>query len=414
MPEENNHLGRNLTLGIVNGILFYWALAFLSGSTVFPLFLSGLTDSRIIIGAFSTLEDFGWYLPQFFAGAIIAGRPTVLGYYNKISIVRILIFGSCVSMIFVIGNSNHALLLLLFGLLFLAYSVASGMAGISFMDIMGKMIPTSRRGTLFGMRMLFGGLLATLSGPLVKRILDHWEFPINFGHLYILSFAGIFLGLLVFAFIKEKPAGSPPQSYMDNLKAGLELYKNYHNLRRLIWARYLSNTYLLAAPFYIIMAIESLGISRPMAGTYLSFEMAGFLGANLLWAWISNKKSNRLVLMLASLCALAAPVLAIIASYHNPGYFIYGLTFFINGAAVGGINLGYNTYLLEIVDDSNRAMAVGLFHSLIAPTVFTAAIGGLIGQFVSLRILFYITVLFLILAFWNILRLIEPDRKNAG
>ena len=128
MPEENNHLGRNLTLGIVNGILFYWALAFLSGSTVFPLFLSGLTDSRIIIGAFSTLEDFGWYLPQFFAGALIAGRPTVLGYYNKISIIRILIFGTCVTMIFVIGNSSHSLLLLLFGLLFLAYAVASGMA----------------------------------------------------------------------------------------------------------------------------------------------------------------------------------------------------------------------------------------------------------------------------------------------
>lgn len=411
MTETNSHLGRNMTLGVLNGVLFYWALAFLSGSTIFPLFISGLTDSRVIIGAMSTLEDFGWYLPQFFAGAIIAGNPRVLGYYNKISILRIALFATGVIMIFIIADSNNSLLLLIFGLSFLTYALVSGMAGIAFMEIVGKMIPTAKRGTFFGLRMLFGGLLAALSGPLVKRMLDHWQFPVNFGYLYIFSFAGIFLGLAVFAFIKEKPGNSTKTSYSSNLRSGLTLFKSNHNLRRLIGARYLSHTYLLASPFYIIMAVENLGVSRPMAGTYLSFEMTGYLSANLVWAWISNKLSNKLVLKLASLCALLAPVLAIISSYRNPGYFIYGLTFFVNGAAVSGINLGYNSYLLEILDDTNRPMGVGLVHTLIAPTVCMSAVGGLIGQLVTLRILFYITLVFLALSFLNIIRLIEPHRK---
>jgi MFS family permease len=401
-----------MTLGILNGVFFNWALAFLSGATVIPLFISGLTDNRLIIGAFSSLEDFGWNLPQFFAGALIAGRPLVMGFYNRLSVLRTIFFAICVALIFAIGTSSPSLLLIGFGLFFALYGLSSGVAGISFMEIVAKAIPNNKRGSFFGSRMFFGGLGAALSGPLVKLVLDKWQFPYNFGYLYCFSLTFIILGLIVFALIRESPKLVRNNNrFGENIKKGLKLLKNDINLKRLIWSRYLSNAYLLASPFYIISAIENLGIPRPLAGTYLSFEMAGFLGANILWGRISNRVSNKLLLRLAAICAIIAPVFALLALFYNPGYFIYGLIFLFNGAAVSGISMGYLNYVLEIIDEDNRPLGVGIVNTLAAPTVLLSGLGGLISEFTNLQILFIITLICLIMAFINISRLTEPARQ---
>ncbi|MCP4581363.1 MAG: MFS transporter [candidate division Zixibacteria bacterium] len=414
--HNNRFLNRNLALGIINGIFFNLSLAFLSGTTILPLFISGLTDSRVIIGFFSTLQGFGWYLPQLFMGAYIAGRPLVLGYYNKISFLRIVLFASCLVLIFTIKNSNHSLLLIGFGLIIGLYAIASGMAGISFMEIVGKMIPTNKRGTLFGSRMFFGGLLAVLAGPVIKVMLDRWDFPLNFGYMYCISMVAIIMGLSSFAFVRELPSSSSitKPGFSRNLRKSLGLLKGDSNIRRLIISRYLTNAALLAIPFYIIMATDNLGISRPMAATYLSFERIGFLGLNILWAWLSNRISNKVVLKASTISAIIAPALALFSIYHNPGYFVYGLVFFFNGAALSGTNMGYINYLLEIANDDNRAMAMGLVHTLIAPTIFLSVLGGIIIEIFNLKVLFIVTLVCLIISYFYLTHLNEPVRSTGS
>jgi len=404
-----------MTLGILNGIFFNLVAAFLSGATVIPLFISGLTDSRIIIGAFSTLERFGWYFPQLFMGALIAGRPLVLTYYNKLSFSRAFLFAAGVSLLFLINDSNHYLLLIGFGCLFGLYTITSGMAGIAFMEIVGKMIPTNKRGTLFGFRMFWGGLLAVLAGPVVKYILDRWQFPVNFGYIYIITLITIILGLVVFAFTRELP---PPvlktqPGFKDNLAKSLLLFKNNVNVRRLIFARYLSSTALLAMPFYIILATEHIGISKPLAATYLSFERFGFLGLNVLWGWLSNRISNKLVLKVSTIFSIIAPALALYSYYYYPGYFIFGLVFFFNGAALSGTHLGYINYLLEISNDDNRVLSMGLVHSFIAPAIFFSAIGGILIELFNIKILFIVTFIGVVFSYLYINQLKEPVRAEA-
>jgi len=401
-----------MTLGIFNGVFFNLAAAFLSGITVIPLFISGFTDSRILIGAFSTLESFGWYFPQLFMGALIAGRPLVLTYYNKLSFSRVIFFAAAISLIFLVKDSNHRLLLIGFGCLFGIYSITSGMAGIAFMEIVGKMIPTNKRGTLFGLRMFFGGLLAVLAGPIVKYMLDRWQFPVNFGYLFFIALITVIMGLAIYAFTRELP---PPvmktkPGFKDNLAKSLSVFKNDVNMRHLVFAMYSTNTALLAMPFYIILATEQLGIPGPLAATYLSFERIGFLGLNLLWGWLSNRISNKLVLKVSTIFAIMAPALALYSIYHYPGYFIFGLVFFFNGAALSGTSLGYINYLLEISNDENRVLSIGLVHTFIAPTIFFSALGGLLFELFSIKILFLVTLIGLSLSYIYINQLKEPVR----
>lgn len=401
-----------MTLGVINGIFFTLALAFISGSTVIPLFISGLTNSNIIIGAFSSLEAFGWYLPQLFAGALIAGRPLVLSFYNKNSVVRVITFASSIGLIFLITDTSYSILLVGFGILFTVFSLASGMAGISFMEIVGKMIPTSRRGTFFGLRMFLGGLLAVVSAPLVKKIIDGYSYPANFGYVFIISLTAIIIGLSCFALIKEKPLPSqtPKRKFKENLSNGLQLLKNDSNIQRLVVARFLSNAILLAGPFYVIMAYQKLGISKALAATYLSFEMVGYLGLNFLWAWLSNRVSNKRLLKISTISALIPPILSLISLNINPGYFIFGLAFFFNGAALSGTSMGYTNYLLEIAPEKSRPISIGLVHTLIAPTVFLSSLGGLILEIFNFWTLFITTLICLLISYFYIKHLKEPAR----
>jgi len=57
-------------------------------------------------------------------------------------------------------GGNRLLLLVIFFSLLVVSSFASGVAGIPFLDIVGKTIPVTRRGSFFGGRNFFGGILA--------------------------------------------------------------------------------------------------------------------------------------------------------------------------------------------------------------------------------------------------------------
>jgi hypothetical protein len=85
---SENSFKRNFSLGVLNGVFFNASAAFLSGSTILPVFVSQLTDSRVLIGLFSAIENFGWFFPQLFAAVFIVHRKKVLGFYNRLSFFR--------------------------------------------------------------------------------------------------------------------------------------------------------------------------------------------------------------------------------------------------------------------------------------------------------------------------------------
>jgi hypothetical protein len=158
---------RNFTLGVLNGSFFMAAIAFVAGSTVLPVFISKLTSSRILIGIISHLEWFGWALPQLFGAAFLAHRKKALGFYNSLSIIRLFFFALAVLSIYIFRD-NYGAILIFFSISFTVYSLSSGLAGVAFMEIVGKIIPTNRRGSFFGWRMFSGGILAAIGGLAVS------------------------------------------------------------------------------------------------------------------------------------------------------------------------------------------------------------------------------------------------------
>jgi hypothetical protein len=414
MPNGFLNYRRNFTLGVLNGTFFMAALAFLAGSTVLPVFISRLTDSSVLIGIFSHLEWFGWLFPQLLAAIFLAHRKKVLFFYNGLSLLRLLLFGICIVSIFLFRD-NYGAILITFGISFTVFSLSSGLAGVAFIEIVGKIIPLNRRGSFFGMRMFSGGLLAALGGILVKRIIAIYEFPYDFGYVCIVAWILMFLGLSCFALIKEPEVGQrlAKASPTVQMRAALSILKHDVNFRNLIFSRIWINTALMALPFYVVFSLEHLHAPEWIAGIYLTFQMIGYLGSNLLWGWLCNRISNKMVIVLAALCRAFPPIIAFACFYYPLNPLLFSPVFVFIGMAESGVDMGFMTYLLEISPEKGRVLSIGLLHTVIAPTVLFSGVGGLLIQLLSLKWLFAVVFVTTMISLLVSARLREPRLRSS-
>lgn len=414
MSEGYPNYRRNFTLGVLNGSFFMAALAFVAGSTVLPVFISKLTDSKVLIGIFSHLEWFGWLFPQLLAAAFLAHRERVLSFYNGLSLLRLFLFGICIASI-LLFKDNFDAILITFGISFTVFSLSSGLAGVAFLEIVGKIIPLNKRGSFFGLRMFSGGLLAALSGLLVKRIIATYGFPYDFGYVCMMAWVLMFLGLSSFAMIREPEVGEKlaKASPAAQIRAALGILKHDVNFRNLIFSRIWINTALMALPFYVVFSLERLQAPEWIAGIYLTFQMIGYLGSNLLWGWLCNRISNKMVIVLAALCRAFPPIIAFACFYYPLSPLMFSPVFVFIGMAESGVDMGFMTYLLEISPEKGRVLSIGLLHTVIAPTVLFSGIGGLLIQLFSLKWLFALVFVTTVISLVVSARLREPRFRSS-
>jgi MFS family permease len=412
MSNDGKDFRRNFSLGVINGVFFNASAAFVSGSTVLPVYISQLTPSKALIGLFSALENFGWFFPQLFAAMFIVHRKQVLGFYNKLSFWRLFFFGATITGLFIFGGNAQGMLIS-FGICYALLNIAAGFAGAAFTEIVGKTIPVNKRGSYFGLRMLIGGSVAAGEGLVIRRVIAAYSFPHNFGYLYIVSWILMLFGLVTFALIREPETNDVVDKSNPGrqFKSALEIFKRDGNFRRLFLSRAAINTYYLATPFYVVFSINKLGASTSIAGFYLTAQMLGYLSSNIVWAWLSNHISNKKVIATAALVSILPPLISLGSAFYAISPVAYASVFLLLGTAESGISMGYVNYLLEITPERGRLLSIGLMHTLIAPTVFCSALGGLLGQIFSLRILFFTVCLTTSVSFLISRKLQEPRIK---
>jgi MFS family permease len=408
------HFKRNFFLGVVNGVLFNFAWAFVSGSTVLPWFISKLSNSNVLIGLASTLESLGWFMPQLLVAVMTTHHRKQLPFYTKTAYLRAIAFSLLTLSVFIFGDKHPTWLLLSFFAFFSIYSIGGGLAGVAFTDIVAKTIPTNKRGSFFGMRMFFGGTLAALGGLIVKKILESHHFPVNFGIIFTIASIIILFGLFSFCVVKEPESNSyrEKKHWKENFLKGMKIFKEDRKFKQLFWVRVLVGAYVLGYPFYVIFARKVLGISPGMVGVFLTCEMSGYVLSNLLWGYLSNSVSNRLVILLSSFCALAPPIILLLNIMTPLPMPLFCLIFFFLGSTNAGLGLGATNYLLEFAPEGDRPIYIGFLHTLVGPTVFLSVIGGLILQLTSFTSLYILVLLTTVLGIFSSFKLTELKAKT--
>lgn len=413
------HLRRNFSLGLLNGAFFNLFNALLDPSLVLSWFVSQLTTSNFLIGLIVPIQHGGWFLPQLVVSSYLQRRQRKLPFYTYIAGVRVTIFGLMTLAVFLIEDA--AVLLVVFFILLAAYSLGSGLGGICFVDIVAKAIPPTRRGAFFGWRRFLGGLLALGGSLLVKYILDERRglaFPDNYAVLFLLSFFTLCVAVGCFILVVEplEPVNKAKITLGKQFRRALDLPRRDKNYRRFLTMRLLLMAAEIATPFYIIYAKRALSVSVSMVGVYLTgATMAGF-ASTLLWGRISDRRGNKLLIILSSSLGLFIPLIAmsivpladLLPGLREFTSGLFALVFIVSGGSKAGAMMGNMNFLLEIAPADDRPIYIGLTNTILGIALLASSVGGLIVDLVGFTVLFSLALAFYALALFLTLKLQEP------
>jgi MFS family permease len=406
---------RTFILGVTNGVLFNLAEAMIGGTTVLPLFISTLTGSKVLVGLAGTMSQAGWYMPQYVVAGFIEHVRRKKPVYVWSGLVRCIAIWTIAILVPVLVGSNAGYFVAAFFILYSVYTLGAGVAGISFMDIVAKAIPATRRGTFFGARLSLGGILSAGAGFFVRDVLNSRGFPDNFAILFIVAAAIVTVAIISFSLASEPDAAVNEKRipYRKFLRRGPRLLRTNRNYRTFFIVRVLLSAWSMALPFYILYAQEELGLEPGAAGVFLAVQMVGFVISNLLWGSLSNRIGNKIVLLLVSGVAVISPLLAVLSGrcLWLGNTWCFGIVFFFVGFTLSGVRLGQTNYMLDVSPEAERPTYLGFMNTLLAPVLLLSMLGGYIIEKTSFETLFFAVMGTAVLSLLISFRMDEPRLK---
>jgi predicted MFS family arabinose efflux permease len=267
------------------------------------------------------------------------------------------------------------------------------LANIPYSDIIGKVIPPTRRGAFFGGKQALAGPLAVVSALAAKKVLAEWDYPNNYALLF--GLAAVALGIASFGFlVMREPAGEgsvrkplPWRSYLVQLRGGSQ------RLRALVVVELLTGFILMVMPFYVVYARQKLDAPAEAVGWFLLAQTIGGVLANLIWARLVDHYGSRIMIFWCAITSTLAPVLAILLAPF--GWQAMMVVFFLTGAAFDGRKVGFQSALLELAPSSERPTYFALNEVLILPLAFLSLGAGIFLEYSTYTTLFVLTTVFI-------------------
>ncbi len=386
----------NFRLGVYNGIFTNGSEAFFHSSLVLAPFLAALGAPAFIIGFIPALRVGGWFLPQLFVASRLAHQPFKLPWYRRVSLVRVLAYFVMVTSIYVFHDFPQLIMIIVLAAI-ATVSISGGISGIPFADVTAKVVPHYRLGTFWALRNIIGGVLALLSGFLLRRILaSDLPFPENFALILAIGASLAGCAYLAFSFINE-PEGqvSLKQPFVSMVKRIPIILKTDLSFRRYMRVRFLALLALLADPFYAIYALQKLAAPTTALGTFIIVATASSIAANFLFRKPANEGRNVSILQISIALTLMAPIAALFISDWR----FFALVFVFSAAGQAGVGVAAWNLLYAVSKAEDRPLYVGAANSLLSLPSFAPIFAGALIDFTGFRLAFIVAIAIALSAF---------------
>jgi predicted MFS family arabinose efflux permease len=383
---------RNYLYGVLNGWFVSMGDGFFNQSIVLSSFAATLGASNSVIGALPAITVGGWLLPQLLVASKIRHLPRKIVVYQKTAFARTM------SMIFIVLSSvifsgNHMLLLVMFLLGLLINALASGVSGLPWFEVAAKTIPAADRSRFFGIRNLWGGLLALLAGFLVRAILaSSLVFPFDYTLIFALSALVFTFGWNVYGLTDEPP--DPPQDpsrFRDEVKAIPKTIMSDPGFKAYVMYRVATALSSLADPFFTVYALRVIGLPKASIGNFLI--VVGIVAplSNWVWSVVASHFGSRRIIRYALGFSIAALVAALLMPVGAGNW--YALVFVLSGVAQAGLNLGNANHILGVAKAEARGRYIGTVNTLVGIAVFMPVLGGKLADAFNYQVVFVIGAL---------------------
>lgn len=402
--SNDREVKRNFFLAVINGILNFFAEAILDPTLVLVGFVSHLTQNPILLGLVLPIRDASWSLPQLWVSGFLQNQPVKIRFYRRMSFLRIAAW-------FILVFSMNLILdpkwmLIAFFISYTISSLANGVGGLPFLEVVSKTIPPHRRGELFAWRLGAGGLLGIGGSFLVRWMVSEtspFAFPKNYGVLGFGFFIFASVSLLLFNRIREEPDEKPiPQRNTgEQFRLALEVLKSNDNYRRLVVTQALMILSTMAIPFYAIYAQQEFHVDPEWVGVYLGVLMVSNLLSNIYFGRVSRKTDNQKVMATAALAGsgmiLVMLLLAVLGNPLKVSPTVAAVwlipAFFLSGVRGTGFGIASSSLLLNLAEPEKRTLMIGFTQFLMGIFLLSTSMSGFLVKSIGFLPLIVITLL---------------------
>lgn len=401
---------------------FIWHAFWLSLAETFTDKNSVLPGLILLAGG--TQNDIGYltaimlgvpFISQILFTTLLINKPYKKKYLLGGIFLRVSAFwGVALTISFLDSFSPSAFIIII--LLWMAlFSVSGAFAGISYNDLLGKILDHSERKKFFVIKQIINGTGIFFSAFLLKELLTGMPYPANYKYAFLLAGFLLLTGTLGYFRIKEKPTltGNKAYSFFSMLKEIPHLLRENPNLRNLIAAVNIMSLSVTITPFYAAFAKENSLFSAEFITTILIYQITGMIVSNFLWQRIITKIAYKGMLRISALLYVFIPIGALILIKFN-SVAVFALLFFIVGSAISAYKIAAEGALIEISNETNRVLFTGIFGSLNLLTLIFPLISSSIISLFSYQFVFIILPVITLSAFYFISKMVCGVDRAAG
>ena len=326
--QEENYKW-NFTVNMLDGASFWIGSSFITASTIFPLFISKLTDSLVPIGLINLITAAGWFLPQLFSARITESRSKMKeivvgwGFFLERMPIILMITSPLVAK----SNPTLALVILLICLTW--HTMGAGIIATAWMSLLAKIFLPEKRGSFLGTTMFIGNGMGIIGSLISAWILRNLIFPTSF--ILHFSIAAIFILISWFFLGLTREPVSTQENTSPDLAAYfrelLEIFKADHNFRRYIITIIIVTVGGMGTGFFTISAIRRFDVLDSTVALYTLSMLIGQTLGNLVLGWLADKHGHKQSLEIGVFALLAAFILAVFV----PSPLFYFVIFFLLG-----------------------------------------------------------------------------------
>jgi hypothetical protein len=267
------------------------------------------------------------------------------------------------------------------------FALGRSLCSISHKDLLGKTVDLGRRGSVSGTA---GTIAAVATLLLAVGYSIGWiplTVPVVAG-MVVLGGTCWLLAAFVFGLIREEPGATTGD--LDGLAAviaQLGLLRSDASLRRLIVTRTLLLSTALAPPFYVALSGDRAASGLGTLGSFMVAAGAASLTSTYAWGWLADRSSRRVLMLAATLAALANGVATFVALAMPAGLKAGSLLpalLFVLVIAHQGVRLGRSVHVVDMADRDDRATYTALSNSVVGLILLAGGVFGVIAQWLGI------------------------------
>lgn len=355
-PVELN-FKHNFIVNVLDVAFFFTGYSFLSSSVIIPLFISNLSDSRLLIGLSGVISATGYLLPQIFTVSFVDKAPVKrdlvvnIGFFVERLPVMLMPLAALAAL-----NSTWMALWVFF-LLFTFHSFGAGSLAVAWQEMIAKIFPINRRGRFMGLGMAIGTGTGVAGALVAAWLLDHLAFP--YGYLVCFTLAGffIFISWLCIRATREEPSAPQNSSvnYWEYFRRFPLIFQRDRNFRWFLLSQLVLTLGGMAWAFLAVYTRSRWGLSDGTVGTYNTALLLGQAAGNLLFGLYADRKGYYQVMLFSGFFAILSLALSIFVP--NPAWMY--LAFGLRGLSLGGFILA-SLMVLEFCTEAERPAYIGI------------------------------------------------------